>query len=197
MRVRTDEKRQAILTAARAVFEEMGYARASMAAISARLGGSKATLYGYFSTKEQLFAAAMTEALAEQGDEMLALLEDRDGAIDTVLTRFAHTYLAFITAPPIQALVRTAVAESPFSDVGREVYVRGPKRALDAIEVYLRAATERGRLAVPDPTLAAFQFKALVEAGAVEPLLYTVAPPRDHAAIVAAAVDLFLNHYRT
>lgn len=195
MRVRTDEKRQAILAAARAVFEEMGYARASMAAISARLGGSKATLYGYFSTKEQLFAAAMTEALAERGEEMLALL-DLDGDVADVLTRFGHSYLAFVTSPAIQALVRTTVAESQFSDVGREVYVRGPKRALDGIERYLGLQTASGRLVVPDPALAAFQFKALIEAGIVEPQLYAVAPRVGADTVVTAAVDLFLRRYR-
>ena len=44
MRVKTDDRRAAILEAAVEVFREVGYERASMAAISARVGGSKATL---------------------------------------------------------------------------------------------------------------------------------------------------------
>ncbi|OYW88264.1 MAG: TetR family transcriptional regulator, partial [Sphingobium sp. 32-64-5] len=54
MRVRTDDRRQAILDVATEMFREVGYARASMAAISARIGGSKGTLYGYFKSKEEL-----------------------------------------------------------------------------------------------------------------------------------------------
>lgn len=195
MRVRTDEKRQAILAVARTVFEEVGFARASMAAIATRLGGSKATLYGYFSTKDELFAAAMTGAHADRGDEMIAVLDDRDGDVAEVLTRFGRTYLAFVTSHEIQALGRTCVAESQFSDVGREVYVRGPQRGLDALSDYFRAQTAGGRLAVADPDLAAHQFKALIEAGTVEPQLYGVAPRTDHEAIVTSAVALFLAGY--
>lgn len=196
MRVRTDEKRQAILAVARTVFEEVGFARASMAAIATRLGGSKATLYGYFSTKDKLFAAAMTGAHADRGDEMIAVLEDLERDVAEALTRFGGAYLIFVTTPQIQALSRTCVAESQFSDVGREVYVRGPQRGLEAIATYLRHQTARGRLRVPDPDLAALQFKALIEAGTVEPLLYGVTPRADHATIVASAVALFLARYR-
>ena len=55
MRVRTESKREAILEAASHVFLESGFEGASMAEIAARVGGSKATLYGYFGSKEDLF----------------------------------------------------------------------------------------------------------------------------------------------
>lgn len=195
MRVRTDEKRQAILNAARAVFEEVGYARASMAAISARLGGSKATLYGYFDTKEKLFAAAMTDALSERGDTMLAILDDHDGDVAAVLTRFGRHYLTFVTSPEIQSLIRTSVAENQISDVGREVYELGPRRGWGAVERYVRAQVAKGRLKAPDPTFAAIQFKGLVEAGIVEPLLYGVPPCYEIDQVVTAAVEVFLARY--
>ena len=44
MKKRTEEKREAILDAATAVFRELGFHNASMNAIAARLGGSKMTL---------------------------------------------------------------------------------------------------------------------------------------------------------
>jgi AcrR family transcriptional regulator len=52
-----DQRRERIIQVARSVFFEVGYAGASMSLISQRLGGSKATLYAYFSSKEELFAA--------------------------------------------------------------------------------------------------------------------------------------------
>jgi len=60
MRVRTDERRNAIIQAATEIFAKVGYERASMATIAERTGGSKTTLYGYFPSKEELFWAAMT-----------------------------------------------------------------------------------------------------------------------------------------
>ncbi len=59
MRVKTEERRQAIIEKAREVFQEEGFDRASMSEIAARVGGSKATLYSYFKSKEELFVAVM------------------------------------------------------------------------------------------------------------------------------------------
>ena len=46
MRMRTEEKKQEIIRIAAELFEQLGYERTSMSAIAARVGGSKATLYG-------------------------------------------------------------------------------------------------------------------------------------------------------
>ena len=59
MRLRTEVKRQEIVRIAAQLFEELGYERTSMSEISARVGGSKATLYGYFASKEDLLRAVL------------------------------------------------------------------------------------------------------------------------------------------
>ena len=59
MRVRTEEKRQEIVRIAAELFEQLGYERTSMSAIAASVGGSKATLYGYFASKEDLLRAVL------------------------------------------------------------------------------------------------------------------------------------------
>ncbi len=46
--MRTEAKREAILKTAAQAFVELGYERASMSEIAARVGGSKGTLYAYF-----------------------------------------------------------------------------------------------------------------------------------------------------
>ena len=51
-RVRTEEKRREIVAIASELFQEHGYDRTSMSMISERLGGSKATLYGYYKSKD-------------------------------------------------------------------------------------------------------------------------------------------------
>ena len=51
MRVRTQARRDTIIEAAIQLFEEAGYEGASMSELARRLGGSKATLYGYFPSK--------------------------------------------------------------------------------------------------------------------------------------------------
>ena len=71
MRVRTDEKRREIVDVASELFEEHGFERTSMSMISERLGGSKATLYGYFKSKEQLLAAVLLYDVTDQADRLM------------------------------------------------------------------------------------------------------------------------------
>ena len=53
------ERRSAIMDCAEDIFLEEGFQAASMSAIAARLGGSKGTLYNYFESKEELYAAVI------------------------------------------------------------------------------------------------------------------------------------------
>src|SRR3954463_14723962 len=94
MRVRTADRRQAIIDAAMQVFREVGYERASMAMISARVGGSKATLYGYFASKEELFAAAMIAEMDDRAQKAIALLDAANPDVAQVFKRFATDYIA-------------------------------------------------------------------------------------------------------
>ena len=194
MRAKTDEKRNAIIAAATTVFEEVGYRGASMAMISARLGGSKATLYGYFDSKEQLFATVVTSALEETGEEMQASLAS-DGDVATVLTRFGRLYLDLVTQQEILAIQRTVLSESQNTALGREVYKLGPQRGIDAITDFLAARAVRGEIDVPSPQLGALYLKSLLEAGIAEPLLYGFDEVRDKAEAVETAVAAFMKIY--
>src|SRR5690348_2624224 len=69
-RVRTEEKRDEIVRIASQAFDELGYDRCSMATISERLGGSKATLYGYFPSKEDLLRAVIKCEIASEFDQI-------------------------------------------------------------------------------------------------------------------------------
>src|SRR3954469_11637897 len=99
MRVKTEARREAILETASQVFQEMGYERASMDEIAARLGGSKVTLYGYFPSKQDLFleVASYTGArhMGPALDELVPGSED----LTQVLRRFGEKFVAFICTP--------------------------------------------------------------------------------------------------
>ncbi len=66
MRVKSEEKRQAILEIAKDSFTKQGFEQTSMSHIAKMLGGSKATLYNYFSSKEEIFTAVMESSATEQ-----------------------------------------------------------------------------------------------------------------------------------
>ena len=69
-----DSRREAILDAAEAVFLEVGFSAASMSMIAARVGGSKGTLYNYFKSKDELFAAYIDRHCVWQQQGMADLL---------------------------------------------------------------------------------------------------------------------------
>src|SRR6516165_9146528 len=76
MKVLTEARREAILAAAKAVFEEVGFDQATMSEITARVGGSKATLYRYFESKEALFMELVLRTGQEHGGELMDLFSN-------------------------------------------------------------------------------------------------------------------------
>ncbi|HKR92479.1 TetR/AcrR family transcriptional regulator [Novosphingobium sp.] len=193
--MKTDARREAILDIATELFREVGYERASMAAISARAGGSKATLYNYFKSKEELFAAAMMEAMEDQGQALLDLLDASDNDVAAVLRRFGEAFLRLVTTPESLAIARTATAEAANSSLGARLYERGPKRAWDEVALYIRRLQERGKIRPGDPHLIAGHFRGMVEAGFVEPLLWGAPTEQEPATTTSAAVEAFLRAY--
>lgn len=195
MRVRTDERRRAIMAAAAEIFRRSGYERASMAAIAAQVGGSKTTLYSYFASKEELFATVMVDALDDQANQMLALLSPGGGDLRQRLERFGHAYLDLVLSPEVLALTRTGMADGAQGKLGPLLYAAGPRRGWSEIAGHLARWADEGRLAPGDPVVAALHLKALLEAGTLEAMLFGAAPVLDRDRAVASAVDIFLRAY--
>lgn len=196
MRQKSDSRRQCILEAATSLFREVGFKGASMAQISERVGGSKATLYSYFPSKEELFATAMIDAMEEQGQAMLDLLDASDPDVRKVLLRFCKTYADFIAQPQAMACMRIAISESANNQkLGATLYRLGPKRGLNEIANYIASVMERGYLPKGDSHIAALQLKSLLEAGVVLPLLFGAEPETDLETCAQSAVETFLRAY--
>jgi AcrR family transcriptional regulator len=166
MKVRTDAKRDEILLAASQVFLEMGFGRTSMAEISARIGGSKATLYGYFPSKEALFAAIMHRLSEQYMSPALARLEESTEEEPRVaLQRFGEQFIAFIHTPEAIATYRVVMGESAHSDIGHAFYESGPKRSIEAVARYLAGAMDRKQLRRTDASMTAQHLMALLAYG--------------------------------
>jgi len=169
MKVRTEARRNAIVEAAAELFKEMGYERASMNELAKRLGGSKATLYGYFRSKEELFSAVVeavaTGHLLDAAQELAVDLVDGQPTLEARLTRFGERMLDVLTHDESAlAVYRMVVAEAGRSNVGQLFYDAGPAEAMEAIAKVMVAAMDRGELRRSDPKVAAAQFTALVTA---------------------------------
>lgn len=199
MKVRTDAKRDAILRVAGEVFLEMGYERASMAEIAARVGGSKATLYGYFPSKEAIFMTLAHQFGAEHIDPAMDELQAAvDDDLTAVLQRFCERLLVFLSAPETISAHRLVLAEAGHSDVGRLFYEAGQKQGIATMGGYLQSLMDRGRLRQADPVIAAQHLGALVHSEVDHRYFYRDVPELSAEQVkdmAARAVQVFLGGY--
>ena len=165
MRVRTEAKREAILEEASKAFIELGFERTSMAEISARVGGSKATLYGYFESKEQLFVAVAL-SLGEKHIRPVfdVLKQTTDGDESMALQRFGEGFLSHVSLPDAVAIQRMVIAESGHTAIGQLFFEAGPKMGHEAVAFFLQGAMARGRLRRADLAVATEHLLALLNA---------------------------------
>ncbi|MGE3303411.1 MAG: TetR/AcrR family transcriptional regulator [Hyphomonadaceae bacterium] len=192
-----DARREAILDVARDVFLDEGYAAASMSTIAARLGGSKGTLYNYFRSKDELFAAYVRRHCDTLQERMFALLVQGDTR--QALLRLGRSYLEIVLSDEIQAHFRMIVAEAKRNPmVARIFYESGPLVGTQRLADFLAEEMAAGRLKQADPLRAAHHFFALCQNWWTKARLCNYLPEPSAAEIeeeVEAAVDIFLAAY--
>ena len=161
-RRRPAELRAAILAAATEVFLEAGYEGASIDAVIARVGGSKRAIYSYFGNKEGLFAAIVTENVAQ----VMAALEPEELAghdLRSTLLDFARHLMRAQMSPTVLAVYRTVVAESArFPELAKVFYDSGPGRASARLAEVFADYRQRGEIALEDCARAADQFVGMI-----------------------------------
>ena len=96
MKSKTESKRQAILQAAADIFREVGFDRATMSDIRERIGGSKATLYNYFPSKEKLFFEVMHHAKEAELEAITGELNADADDLKRELVHFGQKFMAVL-----------------------------------------------------------------------------------------------------
>lgn len=198
MRVRTEAKREAIVEAAAQVFLELGFDGASMAQIAARVGGSKGTLYGYFSSKEELFVEVIHTMAKLYLEPIFEALQKNHDDLRDALQQFGERTLAVLCLETSIQARRAIIAQSGRSDIGMRFYERGPKKGARQVAVFLAHQIEAGKLRPCDPDVAACHLMALLDSETVVPCLLGVHPqptPAHLQAAVSRALDTFLAGY--
>lgn len=156
------ERRADIMAKASELFLEEGFAATSMSRIARAVGGSKATLYKYFPTKESLFEAMM-EARVQV---VLGRLGDADLPRDdpaAYLQAVGERLLGSIYAPEPIAMHRVVIGDGFRSpDMARAFFRIGPDRARQMITDQIARFHAQGLLHCPDAAVAAEDFAALL-----------------------------------
>jgi AcrR family transcriptional regulator len=193
-----DERREAILKIAYQAFLTDGYAATSMSEIARKVGGSKATLYNYFCSKEELFTAVVDEKCQDIQD----MVFDAQLALDDfpqALTQLGDRFLRVVLREDSIATFRLITAEAArFPELGRAFYSSGPRRSKEVLADFFRRAITDGHLAPHDPRIMAGRFFELCKGELHQRKLWNATPEPNEAEIranVAEAVRVFLAAY--
>ena len=134
-----DRKRAMILEEARQLFGEKGFHGTTIEKIAQRTGYSKAGLYQFFSSKEELFAAVIHET-AFRTDMLAQAAEARaDDCLSHALQRIARAYLRMFDSPRQAAIFRLVISESiRYPEIGAIYHEKGIGYVIEQVADCLR-----------------------------------------------------------
>jgi TetR/AcrR family transcriptional repressor of mexJK operon len=193
------DKRGAILAAARALFQQLGFDRTSMDTIAERAMVSKATVYAHFASKEVLFRTtleALAHALPNRWTALLELqgpLEQRLAAVADAVLRVSASGMRDDAA---YRLVRPPLLPSQIRD---EMWTLCFERYDSMMRTLLAREVERGALVIDNLPDASVHFFGLMTGRPANAATHDDAPDTQSVqldAYVSGAVALFLRAYR-
>lgn len=198
-RSKRDLKREAIIAAAKDLFFSEGYDQTSMNDIVARVGGSKATLYSHFSSKDELLLALVEHMTQPAIAEALSIDPAHD--FTKFLRALGRITMHWLTSTDIVGMQRLAASEAiRFPEFGRTYYEQGIVPGLQQGAQLFKAAMDRGALRQADPLVAINQFVEMCTGWMWRRQIWNIdpAPSRDEiGARVDAAVETFMHGYAT
>lgn len=201
---RIRRSREKILAAAEDVFLRHGFLGTNMDAVAEKAGVSKQTVYAHFKSKEALFIEVVEATTGDAAQEIGENLEDVfDGrSVAEYLLEVAIDQLTVVLTPRLMRLRRMVIGEvERFPDLGKSLYLNGPKRSIDRLARACKHYTGTRELDTPDPLKAATQFNWIVMGAPTNAAMLLgddgIPDPkqlRDHA---REAVRIFLSAYAT
>ncbi len=192
-----DQRRDRIVQVAREVFYEVGYAGASMSMISTRLGGSKATLYAYFNSKEELFDAIIREQCTDFAAFAAMYMDSTD--FRQTLRDLGRQLLTTVTASRTIRTIQLIIEESHRNPVLAQMFNAAMETmGKSGLLGILQNAHDKGHINAPDAEEAARVWKSLLFGDSHFKRLLNLAPVLTEAQLgrqVDLAVDIFMTYY--
>ncbi|GAA3824582.1 TetR/AcrR family transcriptional regulator [Streptomyces phyllanthi] len=199
---RAEQKRAAIIAAARETFLKEGFA-AGVDLIATNAGVSKVTVYNHFGSKEALFTAVIADALdAPVGGTLVTAVDQLAEADDLrkALTEAAQAWVASVRDNPDVLAMRNLVARElhRFPDLGKAWQHQPPGHHHPAVAGALEQLVAKGRLAIPDLEVAIIQLYSLLLYPQLVFSSYGTELNADLTdRLIAQGVEMFLDHYAT
>jgi AcrR family transcriptional regulator len=194
-------KSDAIIAAATAVFCEAGVAAASIDTIAARAGVSRQTVYNQMGDKEKLFAAVVqnvTERSSARLFEVLGTFPEHPADLERDLIAFALRLTSRCMCDDSGAALRKLIENEGqrYPELFAAWKEYGPGRNYPAIAARFAKLAHDGHMDIDDPSLAARQFMALINADLPNTTCLGQAPTKaEMEAAAINAVRTFIRAY--
>lgn len=195
---RSEQKRRAILDAAKRVFQEQGVQASSMDELAASAQVSKRTVYNHFASKEALIMALITE-LWQRATLSTDGTYDADAGLQGQLCQLLESEIDTICSREYIELNRVAFDHFFHRPEALRRQIEKFSSHETAVKRWIRAARADGRLGELDVEIATAQVHNLVKGSCFWPQLMQVAPlldERERRALAERTAALFLSHYR-
>lgn len=194
----TEQKREAIVSAAIEAFREYGVQATSMDKLAKLANVSKRTIYNHFANKEALVLHLVTE-LWQRAISANQLEYQADKPLDQQLAQLLSAEVEFYASPHYQDLARVAFDHLFDNPALFEQELKKLEGQETAVYRWLVAATKAGKLADIDAAFAKEQLHSLIKGSALWPQLIRLRPPLSEAQkqhLVSETTKLFLARYR-
>jgi TetR/AcrR family transcriptional repressor of mexJK operon len=176
---------------------ELGYGAASMDAVAARAGVSKATIYVHYASKRALFEAI----IRRRAESVTGRFSVPQGILDLrqSLLGLAHNFIDMLLTPEALAMYRVVLAEATQQpEIGAAFYQAGPAYARRKVGEFFQQLAGRGLLAMEpqQAPIAGDLFLAMLANDSHMRALFGVdADAAAEQLRIEAAIDMFMARY--
>ncbi|MGF0539159.1 TetR/AcrR family transcriptional regulator [Agrobacterium sp. ES01] len=192
-------KREQILDGAKSVFMRLGFDAASMNDVTREAGVSKGTVYVYFSSKEELFAALINREKSLFSMKLRDVIAESNDVADA-LYQFGITFVTQMTGTGMVPAMRTLLGViDRMPGLCKNFFAASPINAVTVLIEFFNRPDVKARLDIDDRELAARQFidacsATFFKSRLLDEILATP-PDKEVHRYVSRAVDMFMRFY--
>lgn len=195
---RSEQKRLAILKAAREAFKEQGVQGTSMDQLAALAKVSKRTVYNHFESKEALVMVLITEMWKHATQDIDIQFSD-SRSLKAQLSSLLMAEIEVISSSEYIDLVRVAFGHFLYHPEALKQEVKKFTEQETALTRWLKAAIEAQKIKPVDTEFATQQLHSIIKGSCFWPQLMQIAPPlsdEEIAFLVQETTGMFLSYYQ-
>lgn len=196
---RSEQKREAIIEAAKVAFKEMGVQGCSMDKLAELAQVSKRTLYNHFKTKENLVVHIFQE-MWQRTMTSIEFQYDPQSPVEEQLKHLLKEEVDLIGSEEYVQLNRIALAHFLYHPDDLQNVVTSLEDQEKTLDSWLQAAIDDGRLAVDNFDAAVEQIHGLLKGACFWPQVACLQPvltEEEKQTLTERTVAMFMNTYNT